>query len=115
MPELLKILVVDDDIKRHVNFLRRLADHTVVSAGSYKEAIAALETGSPYDVIFLDHDLGTRKSGYDVARYLIEEMSEDLWPEQVIVHSLNIIGGPRIVRLLQDAGIPVRWEMYRPG
>lgn len=107
-----KVLVVDDDVERHVGFLRRLRKHTVVSVGTYREAIEALERGSPYDVIFLDHDLGERRTGFDVAKYLVQEIDRELWPERVIVHSHNPVGALRIRDLLRDAGMEVQLRPY---
>jgi len=107
-----KILVLDDDPTRHVGFLRRLEDHTVVSVGSYDEAVHALRVGSPFDVLFLDHDLGEAHNGADVVRFLIANVPRELWPEQVIIHSWNPFGALRMRNLLFDAGIPTCIEPY---
>ncbi len=108
----MKVLVVDDDIRRHVNFLRWLRDHTVVSVGSYEEAVQALETGSPFDVIYLDHDLGTPQNGADVATYLTRNLPPTQWPHLVVIHSWNPLGVVRIKRILNQAGMPNRIEPY---
>ena len=107
----LKILVVDDQIHRHVNFLRWLRDHVIVNAGSYKEAVEALNTGSPYDVVYLDYDLGTWENGADVASYIIS-LPTAKWPQRVIIHSLHPIGVLRIRRILSRVQIPNQIEPH---
>jgi CheY-like chemotaxis protein len=107
-----KILVLDDEPARHVGFLRRLRDHTVVSVGNYKEAAQALRAGSPFDVLFLDHDLGERRNGADVVRFLVREIPREQWPKMVVIHSWNPFGAMRMRNLLVDAGIPTCVEPY---
>lgn len=109
----MKILVLDDNIDRHVDFIRRWRDkHTIVNVGNFEEAVHALQYGSPFDVLHLDHDLGEKRNGTDVVRYLIHAVPRQKWPQQVVVHSQNFIGGPRMVRLLRDAGIPANWKPF---
>lgn len=48
----------------------------VIWAQSYQEAIDFLEKEWP-DAICLDHDLGEEKSGYDIAKYIVNRCIDD--------------------------------------
>ena len=79
---------------------------------SYDEAIAALEavystftiTNPPYLltlVVDFDHDLGEKKTGYDVAKWLVEEYP---WTANFRIHSMNPVGANNIRQLLKHYG-----------
>lgn len=79
---------------------------------SYDEAIAALESvyttfaiaNPPYPltlVVDFDHDLGEKKTGYDIAKWLAEEYS---WTASFRVHSMNPVGANNIRQLLKHYG-----------
>lgn len=61
------------------------------------EARAALER--PCDIISLDHDLGTRETGADVAQWMT---SVGRVPPVVCVHSTNPAGHARIVWIIEE-------------
>ena len=77
-----------------------------ISCRSYKEAITAFEMFTVRDnmeieLISLDHDLGERKSGYDIAKYIVEhQIPIDFYS----VHSMNPVGRENIVQLLNHYG-----------
>ena len=104
------ILVLDDEQYRHDWFDQNVhpAPEHVYTVGT---AISALTT-TAYDVIYLDHDLGTEPLvGRDVARYLADH-PECCRGASVIVHSVNGVSGPKIVRELRAAGRPASWVPF---
>ena len=79
---------------------------------SYDEAIAALKViystltiaNPPYSltlVVDFDHDLGEKKTGYDVAKWLAEEYP---WTANFRIHSMNPVGANNIRQLLKHYG-----------
>jgi hypothetical protein len=68
---------------------------------SYEEAVEfVLKNGLP-DVISFDHDLGTEKTGYDFAKWLVEYiMDNDLPVFHFFVHSQNPVGKRNIEEYL---------------
>ena len=52
-----------------------------------------------WDMISLDHDLGTDKTGYDVAKWMERQVYEynKKIPSSVIVHTANTVGRKNIV------------------
>lgn len=69
---------------------------------SYDEAIAALTTipYTPSLVIDFDHDLGEGKTGYDIAKWLIEYN----YFGKFRIHSMNPVGANNIRQLLNHYG-----------
>ena len=69
---------------------------------SYDEAITALATipYSPSLVIDFDHDLGEGKTGYDIAKWLIEYN----YFGKFRIHSMNPVGANNIRQLLKHYG-----------
>lgn len=75
-------------------------DWTVVSR-SYETAIMAIEKYKDEELyISFDHDLGENKTGYDIAKYLVE--NNILAHYQI--HSANPVGRFNINQLLQHYG-----------
>lgn len=77
---------------------------------SYDEAIAALKaiqstseiTLMPFSlVVDFDHDLGEDKTGYDIAKWLIEEYH---YTASFRIHSMNSVGANNIRQLLKHYG-----------
>jgi hypothetical protein len=64
---------------------------------TYDEAVKLLR-GNPVSVLSLDHDLGEGKSGYDIAKWLIEHR---VWPQHIYCHSMNPVGRQNILSLLK--------------
>lgn len=105
-------LVVEDDLMRWEWFrtqtLRYGRYGSTALAMTVPAAIRHLENGE-YELIFLDHDLGTEPAvGRDVARWLIEH--PDRSPRALIIcHSVNAVSGPKIERELIAAGREAKW------
>ena len=71
-------------------------------AQSYKEAINYLEKTWP-DAICLDHDLGEEKSGYDIAKYIVDRCINDNLKLPLFANqSANPIGRNNILSLFQN-------------
>lgn len=125
----MRILFLDDDHIRHSYFTLWTQGHDVRhvdTAQQAKDAIAArYGTGSGYDLIFLDHDLGGRtfvsseeeNTGYQVARFLSDKLKS--WQSQrrprIVVHSWNPAGAERMVKALDAAGYKVDWRTFGPS
>lgn len=71
---------------------------------SYDEAIAALTALSPNSIFPLvmdfDHDLGEGKTGYDIAKWLVEYN----YFGKFRIHSMNPVGANNIRQLLKHYG-----------
>ena len=59
----MRVLILDDDNFRHKIFKQRFAEHDVRHAHTYHEFRIDLDRGSPWDLIYLDHDLGEMEHG----------------------------------------------------
>lgn len=110
------ILIVDDEQDRHSLLERKLRDCDMQHAYSYEDAVHRIKAFAGwrkrFDVIYLDHDLGPGKTGLDVVDYLTHNLSEELRPERVVVHSLNPVGADNMMRALQRAGIQASREPF---
>lgn len=74
----------------------------VVWAQSYQEAIDFLEKEWP-DAICLDHDLGEEKSGYDIAKYIVDRcIDEGKKLPEFASQSANPVGRENIITLLSN-------------
>jgi CheY-like chemotaxis protein len=110
-----RVLFLDDNEDRHVEFCERMQDHDVSVAFTTHQAIELLDTNAPYDVVYLDHDLGeiantepfNERTGRVVAEHIASVLPRDKWPKQVIIHSWNIDGSRRMRDILQNAGLAV--------
>lgn len=97
----MRTLVVEDEPGRVEVFRDMLGEFDLTA--EVAEAIAWLGT-QPYDRLYLDHDLGTDPVvGRDVATWLIAHPATQRELE-IIVHSMNVVSAPKIVRELQAAG-----------
>jgi mRNA-degrading endonuclease YafQ of YafQ-DinJ toxin-antitoxin module len=85
-----KILCIDD-VKTVLS-----ATHT---ARTYNEAIIALTNDGPWDIVYLDHDLGGKKTGYDILCYL--ENNKDLLPKEIRLITLNPVGRANMLMKLK--------------
>ena len=98
---MLRILILEDDDNRIATFTKTLGgSHCLHIVKEAADAITILQTeteeGRPYDVLFLDHDLGNetmvdmkeKNTGSEVVRWLVRT---DLLLEQpyIFIHSLN--------------------------
>lgn len=69
----------------------------VTIARTYDETIELLKNYK-YDIIDLDHDLGEEKTGYDVAKFIVEEQINI---PTVYVHTANPVGRMNIIDLMK--------------
>lgn len=67
-----------------------------IVARTYQEAIDFLQTGF-VKILSLDHDLGTRETGYDIAKWIETRVAtEDFVPPEIQIHSANPVGRQNI-------------------
>lgn len=95
----MKVLFIDDT--RFPEYFHTIGANITV-ARSYAEAIEYLKDN--YDLISLDHDLGEEKTGYDIAKYIVENQMK-IAP--VAIHSANPVGRFNIEQLLTHYGYKV--------
>lgn len=92
----MKILILEDMQVRWEGFQENLKGYDLRICHQAQRAINALMEEGPWDLLFLDHDLGEEAdvdlcgSGYDVACWL-EQHPEKL-PHVVALHSMNYWG-----------------------
>jgi CheY-like chemotaxis protein len=108
-----RILVLDDDSRRHEWFDANIEAHDAVwSAGAARRA---LHENPRYDLVFLDHDLAEDYSvvpavwgedGRTVARF-IAAMPADKRPAMAHIHSSNWGGAAEMETILTAAGVKV--------
>lgn len=122
----MRILVLDDDVRRHSGFARALIPHRVWHVYDYHRACSVLQREERFDVVYLDHDIndfGKRSmgpgmygssrelTGLDVAAF-IAGLPEEKRPKQVITHTWNPDGGKAILKALEGI-CPVTYEPWQ--
>lgn len=80
---------------------------------TFEEAVEVLSSGD-VTCISLDHDLGTEKTGYDVAKWIeknarIGSLAKLEWR----IHTANQVGGDNIERALKSADS--YWKLWERG
>lgn len=105
------ILVVEDSEVRRAWFRERYKDaNELVFTDDPDEAIELLKREKEWDILFLDHDLGKEpKAGRNVSLWLCAQPREHQKDLYVLVHSVNVVSGPKIEREVMAAGRPCRW------
>jgi CheY-like chemotaxis protein len=99
----MKILVLEDNQERIDKFRHELRGHKVFVATNAEIGIG-LATIQKYDLIFLDHDLGSEDSdnnGYRVAQAIANEKLQN--GAIIILHSCNPCGTNRMKNVLPEA------------
>lgn len=89
---------VDDERDPHDPMMISLwgTSKDMIWVKTYEEAIDYLLTGK-VRMISLDHDLGTEKTGYDIAKWIEEAAFHGkLQPLHLEVHSQNVVGKQNI-------------------
>ncbi len=102
-----RVLLLEDSDLRIASFVKRIPD--LVVATSVDEAIAKLVDG-PFDLMFLDHDLGlldyagveTETSGLQFAKHLA---ATGFVASTVVIHSWSSVGSAAMKNCLQDAHV----------
>lgn len=85
-------LYIDD-----IRIPEKKQDYQLYIARNYNEAINAL-TQQEFDIISFDHDIGIGKTGYDIAKYIVENNIKI--KEGFYIHSMNVVGKKNIYELL---------------
>lgn len=88
-----KILLIDDI--RSEEMLRSMGHRAAPThiARTYDDAIKALSTEGPFDLVYLDHDLGEdemAKTGYGVMNFL--EANTEFLPGKIVLVTSNPVG-----------------------
>src|SRR5271169_538039 len=99
------ILLLDDDADiRHTAVERHLSkEHTVLHAFNAEEALQLLMTyQGKIGLAMLDHDLGdfvveddgrrTERHGVYFLQRMFNDVPEEKWPAQFVLHSGNVVG-----------------------
>lgn len=124
----MRILILDDISVRHDTFDRIYNDpsNEVVHVYRYTTFLDYLSMFR-WDLIHLDHDLGdfvenpdtyvdgwgkTREYNGGHAAMRICELTDDLLPARIIIHSVNPTGARAMKSMLERRGVPVTWEPF---
>ena len=86
-----------DDIRMPTKF----DNFQMYVARTYNEAIVALQN-QEFDIISFDHDIADTKTGYDIAKYIVENKIKI--KEGFKIHSMNVVGRKNIYELLVHYG-----------
>jgi hypothetical protein len=71
-----------------------------------------LDQEDPFDVWYLDHDLGGKKSGYDFLVWA-KELRPECLPKEIKVHSSNPVGAQQMVHFCQSVlEVPVTRSIF---
>lgn len=93
----MKVFLLEDDPAR-IRFITEWVLTEPIDAlcvaTNFERGVSVYKKYGPFDVLLLDHDLGTEKTGCDFARWVKKQpgVSDCL----VIVHSMNPIGARNI-------------------
>lgn len=98
----MKVLFLDDNLQRRITAKSFFSDCHIVIVETAEQAIEAIDKHSPFDVVYLDHDLGGQvfvpsdeKSGFSVAQHLAKLNKKKL-PTKVVIHSFNPVGAKKM-------------------
>lgn len=75
-----------------------------IQARTYKDAITILETGKVTH-LSLDHDLGTKKTGYDILLWLEKKAAGGDFscvPKSIRIHSANPVGRQKMEQAIKS-------------
>jgi len=114
----IKVLLLDDDTRRHRWFLKRFRGDDVDVAENVQEAKEFLEEFT-YDAIFLDHDLlphhydsndhgDVENTGYAIAEFL-NQRADLQRAATIIVHTRNADAAIPMVLKLRESGRNVEY------
>ena len=95
-------IFVDDEREEMFDKIATKVGYKYIHCNSYETAIGCIELYKDSQLIIdFDHDLGLGKTGYDVAKYIVEN---DIAIEGFKVHSMNVVGVSNIRQLLIHYG-----------
>lgn len=81
----------------YVDDIRNPISNSWNVARSYREAITLI-TNNEIKFLSLDHDLGEKKTGYDIAKFIVEH---GIKIRQINIHSANPVGRDNIKQLIK--------------
>jgi CheY-like chemotaxis protein len=111
----MRVLILDDLQERHDIFdmLLDSNENTLYHAYTHAAAIVLLYSQSAFDTVYLDYNLGTTDiTGLDTAKYIAEILPKHKRPREVIVHSADVMGAPKMLRTLKSGGVKARLEEF---
>jgi len=106
----MRILILDDDIQRH-KAIDEAIGTGAFHAYSAERAIEVLDTEPRFDLVMLDHDLGSLTSNGQTVTAHIEAMPEEKRPARALIHSWNSHGAHAMSDYLCRAEV---WHRYKP-
>ena len=90
-----------DDYRNPKNYLIR--DYEITWVKTFEEFCSHLEKNGLPDIVCFDHDLGTEKSGYDCAKYLVNYCQQhNLDIPQYDIQSSSVVGKENIRSLMDN-------------
>ena len=95
-------IFIDDEREEMFNKIATKVGYKYIHCHSYETAIGCIELYKDSQLILdFDHDLGLGKTGYDIAKYIIEN---DIAIEGFKIHSINVVSKKNIYDLLIHYG-----------
>jgi DNA-binding response OmpR family regulator len=107
----MNILILDDDSVRHEYFAERFRGHDVWHCYDVKR-FRKLYLENDWDLVHLDHDLGTKETGMDAVNEMVRLKDLLKRPGRVIVHSWNPDGSKLMAATLHRHGFNVEKRMF---
>jgi hypothetical protein len=97
----MKRALVIDDIRNedHIGLDTLHPTQDILIARNYEMGKQALTHLGPWDILYLDHDLGEGKNGYQIIEWLEEQLFNNnlnFLPKELIVISSNPVGIEKI-------------------
>lgn len=123
----MRILILDDDPKRHIGLAQQYIGCDLVHCKKYVDAQREALIGG-FDLYHLDHDLGFLEgdnyvddgfrvrelTGADFAQFIVKEVPREKWPPRIIIHSWNPAGARNMQAIFKDAGVNHVYQPYTP-
>ena len=104
----MRILILDDDVNRHIIFKKAFIGSIITSVEKTEQCINEIINNENLDVILLDHDLDHRiyvpsgpGTGYEVAEWL-RDYPEKM-PKLVLLHTCNRDGAAKMLEVIPHA------------
>lgn len=94
----MKILILDDEIKWRIGYFKKVLgkNHDLTICSEVRPTVKAIKTVK-FDLIFLDHDLGTKLTGYEAAKAIPESINRYT---NVVIHSTNVPAAERMATVI---------------
>ncbi len=102
----MNVFILEDEDVRMPYFFKFLDKQVgkceIAHAKSVAKAKTLLLRLKKFDWIFLDHDLGDKEDGVEVAKFIVEK---SIKYRHIYIHSMNVVGAHNIKAILPDANI----------